>query len=193
MSQIELACKEVVFHFNKKHLEDSSIPMWVLKTKGETYYVNHVDCRKGFSTKETPDNSHTKGAIKIRDCLVTFDAENTAVISELTQEDKIRIGGKNFTRVITSSGMKLRNALTQMNATFSNIKSIGGGCSTTWYVTDVYGKNAMLMLDLAMQGTDLRTLKANEEYYRLYEKYKDNSEEWIDEDAEWDEDDLYEN
>lgn len=167
--------------------------MWVLKTKGETYYVNHVDCRKGFSTKETPDNSHTKGAIKIRNCLVTFDDENTAIISELTQEDKIRLGGNNFTRVITSSGMKLRNALTQMNATFSNIKSIGGGCSTTWYVTDVYGKNAMLMLDLAMQGTDLRTLKANEEYYRLYEKYKDNSEEWIDEDAEWDEDDLYEN
>lgn len=192
MSQIELACKEVVFHFNKKHLEDTSIPMWVLKTKGETYYVNHVDCRKGFSTKETPDNSHTKGAIKIRDCLVTFDAENTAVITELTQEDRIRLGGKNFTRVITSNGMRLRTALTQMNATFSNIKSIGGGCSTHWYVTDVYGKNAMLMLDLAMQGTDLRTLKANEEYYRLYEKYKDNSDEWINEDEE-DWEDLYEN
>lgn len=182
----------MVFHFNKKHLEDPSIPMWVLKIKGETYYVNHVDCRKGFSTKETPDNSHTKGALKIRDCLVTFDAENTAVITELTHEDRIRIGGKNFTRVITSSGMKLRTALTQMNATFSNIKSIGGGCSTHWYVTDVYGKNAMLMLDLAMQGTDLRTLKANEEYYRLYEKYKHTPDEWIDEDAD-DWEDLYEN
>ena len=194
MSQIELAAKEVVFHFNKKHLEDSSIPMWVLKIKGETYYVNHVDCRKGFSTKETPDNSHTKGALKIRDCLVTFDADNTAVITELTMEDRVRLGGKQVTRVITSYGKKLKDALVQMNATHSHVKSIGGGCSTTWYVTDVYGKNSMLMLDLAMQGTDLRTLKANEEYYRLYEKYKDNSDDWINEDEiEWDEDDLYEN
>ena len=181
----------MVFHFNKKHLEDTSIPMWILKIKGETYYVDHVDCRKGFSTKETPDNSHTKGAIKIRDCLVTFDTENTAVITELTQEDRIRLGGKNFTRIITSYGSKLRSALAQMNATHSKIKSIGGGCSTTWYVTDVYGKNAMLMLDLAMQGADLRTLKANEEYYRLYERYKDNSDDWIDED-EIDWEDLYE-
>jgi len=184
----------VVFHFNKKHLEDSSIPMWVLKIKGETYYVNHVDCRKGFSTKETPDNSHTKGALKIRDCLVTFDADNTAVITELTMEDRVRLGGKQATRVITSAGKKLKDALVNMNATYSKIKTVGGGCSTVWYITDVYGKNAMLMLDLAMQGTDVRTLKANDEYYRLYEKYKDNSDDWIDEDEiDFDEDDLYEN
>jgi len=42
--------------------------MWILKHKGTTYYVNHVEVSSGigFSTKETPDNNHTKGSIKIK-------------------------------------------------------------------------------------------------------------------------------
>jgi hypothetical protein len=42
------------------HLQDSKIPMWTIKHKGNTYYVNHLDVEPGvgFSTKETPDNSH---------------------------------------------------------------------------------------------------------------------------------------
>ena len=58
----------IVFHFNKMHLQDPSIPMWVIKAKGETHYVNHVEFSEGigFSTKETPDNPHTKGSIKIK-------------------------------------------------------------------------------------------------------------------------------
>lgn len=57
-----------MFHFNKKHIENPDIPMWVIKCKGETYYVNHVDVKPnvGFSTKETPDNPHTKGSIKFK-------------------------------------------------------------------------------------------------------------------------------
>jgi hypothetical protein len=59
---------EIILHFNKMHLQDSSIPMWVIKAKGETYYVNHVDVESGvgFSTKETPDNIHTKGSLKFK-------------------------------------------------------------------------------------------------------------------------------
>lgn len=58
----------VIFHFNKAHLSDPTIPMWVLKSKGETFYVNHVDVSTGvgFKTKETPDNPHTKGSIQIK-------------------------------------------------------------------------------------------------------------------------------
>jgi len=65
-------------HFNKKHLEDSSIPMWVLKFKGETHYVNHADVEPGvgFSTKETPDNSHTKGSLKFKARLIIEDKNN---------------------------------------------------------------------------------------------------------------------
>lgn len=50
------------------HLQDANIPMWVIKVKGETHYVNHVDVESGvgFSTKETPMNQHTKGSIKFK-------------------------------------------------------------------------------------------------------------------------------
>lgn len=68
MKQITEKPCEIVFHFNKKHLEDPNIPMWVIKCKGETYYVHHVDVKPGvgFSTKETPNNPHTKGSIKFK-------------------------------------------------------------------------------------------------------------------------------
>lgn len=57
----------VIFHYNKKHNEDQSVPPWVLKVKGHSFYVNHFDIMPnvGFSTKETPDNPHTKGSLKI--------------------------------------------------------------------------------------------------------------------------------
>lgn len=56
---------EIIFHFNKKHLEDNRIPMWTIKTKGETYYVHHLNSLIGFSTKETPDGK-TKGSLKFK-------------------------------------------------------------------------------------------------------------------------------
>ena len=40
--------------------------MWVVKCKGETHYVNHVTSTAPWSTKETPDNPHTKGALKFK-------------------------------------------------------------------------------------------------------------------------------
>lgn len=59
---------EIIMHFNKMHLQQPEIPMWVIKVKGETHYVNHVDVDSGigFSTKETPDNPHTKGSLKFK-------------------------------------------------------------------------------------------------------------------------------
>jgi len=50
------------------HLTDPTIPMWTIKHKGETYYVNHIEVSQGvgFSTKETPENPHTKGSLKFR-------------------------------------------------------------------------------------------------------------------------------
>jgi len=60
--------ERVIFHFNKASLQDSTIPMWVLKHKGKTHYVDHVDVDSGigFKTKETPDNPHTKGSIQLK-------------------------------------------------------------------------------------------------------------------------------
>ena len=77
MMQIDKKC-EIVFHFNKKHLEDPTIPMWVIKCRGDTYYVHHVEVSEGigFSTKETPDNPHTKGSIKFKGRLSISVEEN---------------------------------------------------------------------------------------------------------------------
>ena len=55
-----------MFHFNKGHLVNPEIPMWVLKVKGQSYYVNHVEANVGFSTKESPDNPSTKGSLKFK-------------------------------------------------------------------------------------------------------------------------------
>lgn len=52
---IEVACRECVFHFNKKHLEDETVPMWVIKTRGKTYYCNHVSANIPWTTKEYPE------------------------------------------------------------------------------------------------------------------------------------------
>ena len=71
-----------MFHFNKKHLEDSSIPMWVIKTKGLTYYVNHVTSTATWTTKETPDNPATKGSLKFKNVDVTIDEENNALVAQ---------------------------------------------------------------------------------------------------------------
>ena len=82
-------CKksEIIFHFNKKHLEDSSIPMWVVKSKGVTHYVHHVDVAEGvgFSTKETPENPHTKGSVKFKGVLHLF-VDGNNIIAKITNE-----------------------------------------------------------------------------------------------------------
>lgn len=56
--------------------------MWVLKVKGKTYYVEHVDFENiSFSTKETPDNPHTKGSIKVKGYL-TIENNRAIIRSE---------------------------------------------------------------------------------------------------------------
>lgn len=74
----------IVFHYNKKHNEDINIPPWIVKSKGETYYVHHLDVADGikWSTKETPENEHTKAALKIRGKL-TLVTENNQIIAKI--------------------------------------------------------------------------------------------------------------
>lgn len=66
-------------------MEDPTIPMWVIKCRGDTYYVDHVDVSPGvgFSTKETPDNSHTKGSIKLKG-FITIVQENNKLNAKIT-------------------------------------------------------------------------------------------------------------
>ena len=70
-----------MFHYNKKHNEDINIPPWVVKCKGQTYYVHHIDVDKGvgFSTKETPDSEHTKAALKFKGKLRIYEQDSLIV------------------------------------------------------------------------------------------------------------------
>lgn len=74
--------QRVVFHYNKAHNQDQTIPPWVIKHKGQTYYVNHLDSKVGFSTKETPDSEHTKASLMFRGKLsiVEQDGQTIAII-----------------------------------------------------------------------------------------------------------------
>lgn len=72
---------EIIFHFNKKYLEDNTIPMWIVKAKGETFYAHHLISNIGFSTKETPDNPHTKGSIKFKGKIKIEPNENGELIA----------------------------------------------------------------------------------------------------------------
>jgi hypothetical protein len=76
-------CDRLDFHFNKKHLEFPWIPMWVVKSRGKTFYVNHVDARCPWTTRETPENDSTKGAIRIRNCSLRIDETGTATLESL--------------------------------------------------------------------------------------------------------------
>lgn len=178
-----------MFHFNKKHLEDPTIPMWVIKAKGESYYVNHVECNVPWSTKETPNNSHTKGSIKVKKCLLVIDDDNTAHLSSLETEDEHRHKStEKIIRVITSKGWLLREAVKQLDKC-GEIKTVSGACSTTFYMTELYNDDAFIMLKLSMGG-DVRELKPNEDYYKMYDSTNEsdiNEDKWYSE-----HDDIYE-
>lgn len=61
-------------------MTDTSVPPWVIKAKGQTYYVWHVTANARWTTKETPENSSTKGAIKFRNVDLVIDDEQCAEI-----------------------------------------------------------------------------------------------------------------
>jgi len=181
-----------VFHFNKKHLEDQTIPMWVLKTHGKTYYVNHVDCSIPWSTKETPDNPHTKGSIKVKDCLLVIDDDNNATISKLTQHDKIRLHNeaKGITRIVCGWNSKkdLESAIKQSKIKHGPFKQIGGGCGSQYFVTDIHSKAELAFLTLSA-GDKFRVLMPNEALYKSYDDPNHNPN-WYWEAEEEDEDEY---
>lgn len=66
--------ERVVFHFNKAHNNDPhNIPAWVVKCKGQTFYVHGMSSEVGFTTKQTPDSEHTKASLQFRGCLTIVE------------------------------------------------------------------------------------------------------------------------
>mgnify|MGYP001322680139 CR=1 FL=1 len=80
-------CRVIDFHFNKKHLEIPSIPMWVAKTRGKTFMIHHLISNVGFSTKEDPDHKSTKGTIRFRQVSLHIDRNMIATINNAGSKD----------------------------------------------------------------------------------------------------------
>lgn len=161
-----------MFHFNKKHLEDPTVPMWIVMAKGESYYVEHVSSNVPWTTKETPDNVRTKGAIKFKDCLVTIGEDNCASITVLTKHDiaRLRNQERGITRIITSFGGKLREILQQNGIKHGPIKHIYGSCSSGFWITDILSREDAVMLAMLWSTSQYRVLMPNETYYRWYDE-----------------------
>lgn len=170
MPNINYQCKDVVFHFNKKHLEDPTVPMWILKSHGVTFYVNHVDAEVPWSTKETPDNNHTKGSLKFKKCKLSIDDNNCATLSKLTILDHMLPHPKMVhARIIGGFGKEFHSALTRNEFKHSKIKTVVGSCSNDFIVCDLLDKDEVL-LALLKYANKFRILVPNEAYYKLYEE-----------------------
>ena len=160
-----------MFHFNKKHLEGETVPMWVIKSHGVTFYINHLSSDIAWSTKETPDNEHTKGSIKFKNCKLTIDDDNCAIISKLTLLDIARLNHPKIihARIIARQGDKFHNALLNNEFQHSTIKHIVGTCSTGFIICDLLEPKEITFATLKY-GDDFRIMKPNEIYYKEYEK-----------------------
>lgn len=159
--------------------------MWVIKCKGETYHVSHVECNVPWSTKETPDNSHTKGSIKVRDCLLTINDANEASIKPLTLLDRIRLRNQRLglTRIIFEWGGHMHRALNSNEFRHSAFKNIEGGCGTHWVVCDLLDKSEATVAALKYR---FRVLMPNEVYYQAYDSKSKYIEEQFNEDLDQD-------
>ena len=157
--------------------------MWVVKTHGETFYVNHVTADMPWSTKETPLNSHTKGSIKFRECLLVIDANNEATLSRLSIIDKIRLRNQRLgiSRIIFTYGGAMHRALQNNEFKHSPFKNVSGGCGTSFVICDLLKKDEATFAALKY---DFRIMSPNEAYYRAY----DAPGTYIDEDDYIDED-----
>lgn len=174
MSNINYRCNDVVFHFNKKHLEDPTVPMWVLKSHGVTFYINHVDAEIPWSTKETSDNPHTKGSLKFKKCKLTIDDNNCATLSKLSILD-LRLSHPKVVhaRIICGFHTDFHNSLLENEFQHSKIKHVLGSCGNDFVMCDLLDKNEVLVALLKF-ANKFRILAPNEAYYKAYDEKVDN-------------------
>lgn len=140
--------------------------------KGQTFYVDHVEANLPWTTKETPDNVRTKGAIKFKDCLVIIGDDNCAVIRVLTLADEVRLHNQELgiTRIQLYHREKWQEMLDRLGIRHGPIKRFSGGCGSAYHVTDILSKEDMVMLSLGVDQTNMyRILVPNEALYKLYD------------------------
>jgi hypothetical protein len=150
--------------------------MWVLKFHGETLYVNHVDAQLPWTTKETPDNAHTKGSLKFKNALLRVDENNEATLTELTVIDKFRLRNQKLgiTRIMFRPTTAIHKALLAKEFKHGPLKTIQGRCSSTFIICDLLDKAQATMAALKYTK-DFRILQPNESYYQEYDNVKSDN------------------
>ncbi len=76
---LEMKSKRVDFSYNRGHNEFPFLPRWIVKMKGKTYYVDHIDSKVGFNTRELEEGS-TRGMLRFNNCLISISADKVATI-----------------------------------------------------------------------------------------------------------------
>jgi hypothetical protein len=122
-----------------------------------------------WSTKETPDNSHTKGSIKVKNALLRVDEDNCATLSELTLIDKFRLRNQRLgiTRIMFRPTSAMHKALQANEYKHSPFKYIRGACASSFIICDLLNKNETLLAKIKYD--DWREVKPNESYYTEYD------------------------
>lgn len=147
--------------------------MWVIKTHGVTFYVDHVTAEIPWSTKETPNNPSTKGSIKFKRCKLTIDADNCATLSKMGILDRnLPSPHLPYERIIAPVYGKIADALINKEFKHSKIKYVEGACSSEYLICDITDRDDMLMLALKYPN-QYRVLNANEAYYKDYDSEYD--------------------
>ena len=160
-----------MFHFNKGHLADETIPMWVVKAHGVTFYVNHVTADMPWSTKETPGNEKTKGSIKFKKCKLSINTEdNTATISKLGIADAwLQHPERRAGRILFSYGGAMHKALMAKEFEHSKFKNVEGSCGSSFVICDLLDERELTFAALKYANL-FRILAPNEGYYQMYDK-----------------------
>lgn len=139
--------------------------------KGQTYYVEHVTANVPWTTKETPDNVRTKGAIKFKDCNLLILEGNTAVINPLTDVDRARIRhqSRGLVRILILWGVfkQVMETIKFQDMWHGAAKQIGTGCGRSGYLIDIKEKE-MLLLTLQHKD-DFSIIPPNHPYFSLYD------------------------
>lgn len=74
-------CRNIDFHFNKGSIGNPDIPKWVIKAKGQTHYIHHIDANVAWSTRELAEGS-TLGMIRFKRAHVVIDENGVATLTE---------------------------------------------------------------------------------------------------------------
>ena len=73
-------CRAVDFHYNRGHSEFPFLPMWAIRVKGRSYYVEQVDSEVPWTTKGRNSGS-TKGVLRFPKCRVSINSDGIAKIT----------------------------------------------------------------------------------------------------------------